>query len=333
MLKRATLVASVTFAACTVSPDPAVEDGLGGGSVAGGPGAGEFSAVLPDWCANTPRPAYATLERVPTGGTWFEVYAVGEGVFAIYEPMQWQEAISYLIVGSERALQFDTGMGIASLREVVSELTDLPVVVLNSHTHFDHIGGNWEFAEIIAMDTEFTRANAAGAPNEEVREEVEPPALCGPLPDDFDADDYVSRSFDISEFVTDGHEIFLGERTLEILHIPGHTDDAIALLDRDAGYVWTGDSFYEGPIWLFWPGTDLDAYRRSTERLAALVPALTRVFPAHNTAVAEPRRLIELRDALRGALNGTLEGTVRDDGLVNFDVGSFSLLLQPPERR
>jgi glyoxylase-like metal-dependent hydrolase (beta-lactamase superfamily II)/catechol 2,3-dioxygenase-like lactoylglutathione lyase family enzyme len=302
-------------------------------ATAGGPAAGEFSAVLPHWCADHPRPGYASLARIPVASEWFEVYAVGNGVYAIYEPNQWQEVISYLILGSERALLFDTGMGIASIRELVSGLTGLPVVVLNSHTHFDHVGGNWEFDHVIGMETEFTRESAAGSPNEEVREEVSTAALCGPLPAGVTEDSYVGRPFEVAEFVTDGHRISLGPRTLEILHVPGHTDDAIALLDRETGYLWTGDTFYEGPIWLFWPGTDLAAYGRSTERLAALVPELTRVFPAHNTPVADPVRLTELRDAFRGALDGTLEGVVREDGLVSYEVGSFSLLLQPPDRR
>jgi glyoxylase-like metal-dependent hydrolase (beta-lactamase superfamily II) len=298
------------------------------------PAAGEVSIVAAEWCANLPRPGYASVERVPLPSeSWFEVYAVGEGVFALYEPNQWQEAISYLVVGSERALLFDTGMGMASIRAVVDELWDGPVVVLNSHTHFDHIGGNHEFDEILAMDTDYTRENARGSSNEDVREDASAAALCAPLPEGVTEDTYAIRPFGISEFVRDGHTISLGDRTLEIVHVPGHTDDAIALLDRGAGYLWTGDSFYEGPIWLFWPGTDLEAYRRSTERMAALAPTLERVFPAHNTAVAQPSRLIMLRDAFSGALDGTLAGVLRDDGLMSYDVGAFSLLMRAPDDR
>ncbi|MFV1988990.1 MAG: MBL fold metallo-hydrolase [Gemmatimonadota bacterium] len=318
--------ASLGVGACGGGGDSAAEVDL-----AGGPDAGEFSAVLPDWCANVPRAGVASLDRIPVASTWFEVYRVGDGVLSIAEPKQWQEVISYLILGSEGALLFDTGMGIGSIRTVVEDLTDLPVTVLNSHTHFDHVSGNWEFDRIIAMDTDYTRASAEGTPNEDVRDEVSAAALCGPLPEGVTEDSYVSRPFAVAEFVSDGHEISLGDRVLEILHIPGHTDDAIALVDREAGYVWTGDSFYEGPIWLFGPGTDLEAYRRSTERLASLVPGLTRVFPAHNTPFAEPRRLVELRDAFAGALDGSLEGERRDDGLMTYDVGSFSLLLLAPE--
>lgn len=79
---------------------------------------------------------------------WFEVYKVAPVTFAIYEPHQSEETISYLILGREKALLFDTGMGISDIRKVVEELTKLPVIVLNSHTHNDHVGGNWQFDTI-----------------------------------------------------------------------------------------------------------------------------------------------------------------------------------------
>jgi Metallo-beta-lactamase superfamily len=114
------------------------------------------------WCDLLPRPANAGLERVSVSTDWFEVYRAGDGVFAIAEPFQFQEAISYLIVGTGRALMFDTGIGLVPIRPVVEQLTRLPVEVLNSHTHFDHVGGNAEFDRILALDTSYTRANAKG---------------------------------------------------------------------------------------------------------------------------------------------------------------------------
>jgi len=120
----------------------AADDGRSSGQV------GETSndAISPEWCEALPRAGYASLDRISVDSEWFEVWDVGDDVIAIYEPMQWQEIISYLVLGSERALLFDTGMGIAPISEVVAQLTDLPVTVLNSHTHMDHIGGNAEFS-------------------------------------------------------------------------------------------------------------------------------------------------------------------------------------------
>src|SRR5215510_3163109 len=78
---------------------------------------------VPAWCSALPRPEYKSLTRVPMKDTWFEVYKVVPGVLAIYEPHQSEETIGYLILGSKRALMFDTGMGIGDLKALISQLT------------------------------------------------------------------------------------------------------------------------------------------------------------------------------------------------------------------
>ena len=85
-----------------------------------------------EWCKILPRPAYSKLERVAIADPWFEVYRIRPGIFAIYEPHQLEEVISYLILGADRAVLFDTGMGIGNIQAVVAELTKLPVGVVNS---------------------------------------------------------------------------------------------------------------------------------------------------------------------------------------------------------
>ena len=67
---------------------------------------------------------------------------LGEGVFHIQDLFS---AYMYLVVGAERAALIDTGMGFPGLHQLVEKLTDKPVIVLNTHGHLDHIGGNDEF--------------------------------------------------------------------------------------------------------------------------------------------------------------------------------------------
>jgi mRNA-degrading endonuclease YafQ of YafQ-DinJ toxin-antitoxin module len=105
-----------------------------------------------DWCDQPLRSQFLDMKQLVVSGDWFKVYEVGEGVYAIAEPYNYQEVISYLIIGSQKALLFDSGMGMSSISETVKELTNLPVTVLNSHTHYDHIGGNSEFETILAMN-------------------------------------------------------------------------------------------------------------------------------------------------------------------------------------
>ncbi len=291
------------------------------------PLAGQIS--IPDWCRALPRPEYKSLERVPVSDPWFEVYKLAPNVFAIYEPHQAEEVISYLIVGQKRALLFDTGMGISDIKKVTAELTKLPIVVVNSHTHDDHVGGNWEFDTIYGMDTNFTRQNAKGS-REDAQAEVTPDQICGALPKGFDSKTYVTRPWKITVYTHDGEHFDLGSRTIEVIATPGHTPDAISLIDRANGLLFTGDTYYPAPIWLFRPETDLDAYAKSIRRLAALAPQVKLVLGAHNIPVAPPSVLPRLVTAFDTVRAGKVTPKPDSPGKVLYTVDGFSFLMKAP---
>lgn len=274
-----------------------------------------------DWCEQPIRAQFLQLKEIETQSDWFKVYEVGEQVYAIAEPYNYEEVISYLIMGTEKAILFDSGMGLDSISKVVKELTNLPITVINSHTHYDHIGGNFEFDNILALNTDYTLNWAKNGWNHElVKDEVSPEAICLKMLPNLDTANYHVKPFTITAFINDGDKIDIGQRTIEVISVPGHTPDAIALLDRENGYLWTGDTFYEATIWLFFEGTDLDAYEESIAKLVALSPSLKKVFPAHNTPVAEPIRLVQLVEAFDQILSGTKKLNERDrNGLPVYD--------------
>jgi glyoxylase-like metal-dependent hydrolase (beta-lactamase superfamily II) len=284
------------------------------------------TAQQAEWCKNLPRPAYSKVERVPTTDAWFEVYKIRPGIFAIYEPHQLEEVISYLIVGGDKAVLFDTGMGISNIQAVVATLTKLPVSVVNSHTHNDHVGDNWRFSDVHGMDTDFTRANARGS-KEDAQAELAPDEICGALPAGFDAKAYATKPFHIVHWLHDGDKIDLGGRTLKVIATPGHTPDAIALLDEKNGLLFTGDTFYLGPIYLYRPETDLDAYVASVQKLAAMAPHLQLLLPAHNTPVADPRWLSKLAPAMQQVRRGEVKAVAKD-GKHEYIFDGFSFLMQ-----
>ena len=284
---------------------------------------------IPDWCRALPRPEYKTLERVPVSDPWFEVYKPAPGVFAIYEPHQAEETIGYLIVGQKRALLFDTGMGISDIKKVTAELSKLPIIVLNSHTHDDHVGGNWEFDTVHGMDTDFTRTNAKGS-REDAQAEITPDQICGSLPKGFDPKSYVTRPWKIAAYMHDGERFDLGGRTIEVIATPGHTPDAISLIDRANGLLFTGDTYYPAPIWLFRPETNLDAYAASIRRLAALAPQIKLVLGAHNIPVAQPSVLAQLVAAFDAVRAGKITASPDSPGKVLYKVGAISFLMRAP---
>jgi glyoxylase-like metal-dependent hydrolase (beta-lactamase superfamily II) len=283
-------------------------------------------AQQPEWCKGLPRPAYRKLERVPTTDRWFEVYKIRPDVFAVYEPHQLEEVISYLIVGADRALLFDTGMGISNIQAVVAGLTKLPVSVLNSHTHNDHVGDNWRFSDVYGMDTEFTRNNSRGS-KEDAQAELAPDEICGSLPAAFDAKAYATRPFHITHWVHDGDQIDLGGRVLKVIGTPGHTPDSIALLDAKNGLLFTGDTFYAGPIYLYRPETDLDAYLASVKKLAALAPHLQLLLPAHNVPVASPSIVPKVVRAMQQVRGGEVK-PIAKDGKHEYIFEGFSFLMR-----
>jgi glyoxylase-like metal-dependent hydrolase (beta-lactamase superfamily II) len=282
--------------------------------------------LRPEWCRQLPRPEYGKLERVLSDESWFEIYRVQPGVFAIYEPKQFEEVISYLILGEKRALLFDTGLGVGRIGATVARLTPLPVTVINSHTHFDHVGGNAEFQEIWNRDLPYTRQNMRGESNLYSRDALAPERLCGALPPGTSSTSYSIRPWRSTHTLRDSERVNLGGRELEVIFTPGHTPDSLVLLDRKNGLLFTGDSFYPGPIYLFVPETDFAAYARSVAQLAALEPQIKLLLPAHNVPVAAPFYLKRLADAVQQVQRGKAKSHVAE-GHRKYSFDGFSLLL------
>lgn len=291
---------------------------------------GQGRSGKPAWCQNLPRPEYSNLQRIQVADKWFEVYKVAPDVFAIYEPHQFEETISYLIVGRVRALLFDTGMGIGDLKALTSNLTTTPVTVLNSHTHNDHVGDNWQFETVYGMDTAFTRKNSKGS-RADAQAEIAPGELCGALPDGFNPSTYATRRWKVRKWLYDGDSIDLGGRTLEVIATPGHTPDSICLFDRAYGLLFSGDTYYPGPIWLYRPETDLIAYCNSVRKLAALQPQVRLVLGAHNVPVASPKVLGELAAAFEKVQAGHAQYRPAGEGKVIYEMGDITFLMKSPD--
>jgi glyoxylase-like metal-dependent hydrolase (beta-lactamase superfamily II) len=281
--------------------------------------------VANNWCDRPLRSELKKLKEIKTSRPWFKVYDVGHNTYAIDEPYNWEETIAYLILGENKALLFDTGMGMDSISLVVKELTKLPVCVLNSHTHQDHIGGNYEFNQILAMNTAYTRMHSInGYQHNQINFEVSQASVCFDRLPRKDTIHYFIRPFKVSKFIEDGYMIDLGGRNLQVIATPGHTPDAICLYDKQAGYLWSGDSFYQGPIFLFSDSTDLKAYKKSINTMARFSALCTRVLPAHNLPIASSALVIKAAKYFNQIATGEKKGKPGENNSLLFDCGGFS---------
>jgi len=233
---------------------------------------------------------------------WFDIHRIDEATFVIDEPMHVR---SHLILGAERAVLFDSGLGVMPIRPVVEALTDLPVLVVNSHHHFDHVGGNHEFEEI-AIHREGSELLAAGPAEgwltaywKGITDWMASLDAAGagrgprPLPATFDPSDPRVVPTVATRLLEGGEVLALGGRDLLVLHTPGHTRDSICLLDADAGMLFGGDTIDSGAIYTHLPTADLSAFIGSAEHLDRTLPDSVRaVLSPHGPNGREPRSLV-----------------------------------------
>jgi glyoxylase-like metal-dependent hydrolase (beta-lactamase superfamily II) len=232
---------------------------------------------------------FSLPQKIGTFQSWFEVYKVSKGTFAICESKHWEGVISYLIEGRNKAVLVDTGMGIGDIKEVVEQLTRLKVSVVNSHTHFDHIGGNHQFDEIAVFNDDFEIENLErGRTIEELRGELRQELLYRPLPKGFDPKAYRILASKPTHLLKHEEMFDLGDRNLKVLHTPGHSPGSICLLDTKSRELFTGDTFYLSSLLAHFPESDFLAYSRTADYLASLEPSISVLRPSHDDSRRQP---------------------------------------------
>lgn len=233
---------------------------------------------------------------------WFAVDEPAPGVYRIQEPLHEENVKSFLVLGTERAALIDTGMGVADLRAVVDRLTSLPVTVINSHAHWDHIGDNHRFDEVWIHEAE-AEDLARGVSNETVAWWFEPEHLRGPLPDGVTPASISYPPMTPTGTLEGGEEIDLGDRCLEVIHCPGHSPGGIALWDERNGILFTTDVAYPCTL-LVHDRADLPTYHETLRRLAALDPQPRALYGSHCDVEMPVAMLAAQRDAIGAIAEG-----------------------------
>lgn len=164
----------------------------------------------------------------------------------------------YLLIGTEQSLLIDTGAteeGGPNLLAAVREITDTPVIAAHSHGHGDHTQGDSTF-----LNAETAVVVGTGA-------------------------DAVKKFFGFRNWPAESTTLELGNRSIELLPIPGHTVDDIAYYDPVSQFVITGDSLYPGRLYV----RDWQGYRDSIARLNQWIQdkPVTHVMGTHIEMSAE----------------------------------------------
>ena len=226
---------------------------------------------------------------------WFTIDSIDESTYIISEYQHWEETHCYLLIGSERALLIDTGLGVCNIYEQVRKLTDKPVTAVATHIHWDHIGGHKYFSNFYAHEAELDWLNGKfPLPTQAVKNMV---ADRCKLPEDFDISKYEIFQGKPSRVLDDGDTIDLGERTIQAFHTSGHSPGHLCFWEAEKGYLFSGDLVYKGILFANYPSTDPQSYLDSLEKIAAL--PTKRIFPGHHSLDIGPEIVMRMRDAFR----------------------------------
>jgi glyoxylase-like metal-dependent hydrolase (beta-lactamase superfamily II) len=186
--------------------------------------------------------------------------------------------LCYLIEGKTKALLIDTLIGVGNLRAFCRELTDLPITVVNTHGHIDHIGGNFDFDECYIHPNDISllyekEALREGYVRNGIKNSGKNIVI---LESDFTA----ARPMKTLP-VYDGFSFDLGERNIEVITVPGHTAGTIVLLDRGNRMVFSGDACNSNTL-LFLPhSTSIEEYRESLLRFKTFQPHFDTMWGGH----------------------------------------------------
>ncbi|MEM7194647.1 MAG: MBL fold metallo-hydrolase [Pseudomonadota bacterium] len=244
---------------------------------------------------------------------WFSVTRLDQGIYQIRENCVDPDLRCniWMVLGRDRNLLIDSGMGVTPLKPTIVELSEKDVVAVSSHAHFDHMGGAHEFnchlghradAELFANPTlERTLANAFIT----VETIVKSPY------DGFELSRYTLTPAPLTGFLDDGDVVDLGDRVFRVLHLPGHTPGSIALYENRTGILFSGDIVYRGGLIANAWHSNVGHYNESLQRLRE-IPVST-VHAGHQSSMD--------RTAMISIIDGFLSGGERLQG---FDGKNYS---------
>ncbi len=259
-----------------------------------------------------------------TTDDWYDVNRLTESSYAIDEADGYR---SFLIEGDDRAVLVDAGTGVGDLRGLVSGLVDTPVTLVLTHTHWDHIGAASQFDDVLVSPVELPSDGLVTIDsltdefihrptqftNRWVDEGNELPG--GLDPDEHSVEPCHAEALDINAGVD------LGDRTLDVLTLPGHAPGHVGLLDPATDVLYGGDIVhFTKNLYVMFEDCDLEAYVDSMRRVRNMRDegAFNMLATSHNDPLSGAD--LELLDDLLAGLKEIAEGE-REHEIVDTDWG------------
>lgn len=229
---------------------------------------------------------------------WYSSKEAGVKTWVIKEPGY--DENMYLLEGQDSSLLIDAGFGAGNLRDFVKSLTSKPLIVINTHFHPDHTGGDYQFPFVFigAKDLDYAKPFLNRQVIQQINRQV--------LHDTTITDSLKFPGSQIQKTVlipVDDNYIFkLGDRNVQVINVPGHTPGSIFLLDGKNKVLYSGDNMQT--TWLFSKESlSVGAYLRSLEKLNRIKGRYNVLYPGHGDPV-DVAVLDELKQCCKQILSG-----------------------------
>ena len=206
---------------------------------------------------------------LPIADHWFETRRLSDDITLIWEPHvdPYTRCNIWHVRGRDSDALVDSGMGLASLKEHISLVTEKPLLCVASHSHFDHAGGHHEFEERLIHRAEADILAEPSRSNTLVEGFVGEETFTAAPYEGFDPDAYAIRPAPPTRLLEEGDVIDLGDRHLDVLHLPGHSPGSIALWEVASATLFSGDIVFDGPLFDQGYHSNIEDYVQSMQRL------------------------------------------------------------------
>lgn len=153
--------------------------------------------------------------------------------------------------------------------------------IINTHLHIDHAVGNNFLKDLYNVPVK------ASILDEPLGERMQQQAYMFGINDNF-------KGVEISDYISDGDTIKIGNGELKVIAVPGHSQGSVAFYDKADGFVIVGDALFKGSIGRTdLPGGDYDTLISSIKNRLFSLPDNTIVYPGHGdpTTIGDEKRL------------------------------------------
>ncbi|WP_254525753.1 MBL fold metallo-hydrolase [Natrinema caseinilyticum] len=253
---------------------------------------------------------------------WFDIEEISDNSWRISEATFFND---YLFAGEERALLLDASVGIGNLRAMVETLVDVPVTVVLTHSHWDHMGAAHQFDDVRVHNAELPSDGTVRS--DYVAEEFHVDLSGwidswrdqgGQFPDGFDPENYEIQPASNITDVAEGEVVDIGNRELEFIHLPGHAPGQLGALDRERGDLYGGDVIHiQQNLYIHFGGCDIHDYVDTFARLRELRDegVFDTLYTAHNPPMSgdELSLLDEYHEGLQAILADELPYRSNDE--------------------